>query len=383
MRGHAWIAISFLLAACATRVRSAPAEPPIDEALEAELEELESEDDEPNDVATLPGEHEPVDRVLFGWHAGNWGYLRYFASVMRVVVREATAVVAVESPEEELALRDALADAGVDMTRVEFVLHQLDSMWIRDYGPVLVRTKGGGYRVIDLPYHADRTGDDAYPARFAEEEGLPISRSPIAMEGGHLQSDGEGRCIVTDDVMRRDGGPSEEELRRVLGTYFGCRITVIVPRLYAEETGHVDVFAYVTGPAQVLVGRYRPEDDLVNSRRLDRAARLLREAGFTVTRIPMPGNSRRRVFRTYTNLLVLDRSVLMPVFRRDREHEQRALRLIAAAFPGRRVVPIRADGVMGLAGALHCTTVTVPRLQSHFARGLRRPGAVARTRRRG
>jgi hypothetical protein len=116
VRGHAWIAISFLLAACATRVRSAPAEPPIDEALEAELEELESEDDEPNDVATLPGEHEPVDRVLFGWHAGNWGYLRYFASVMRVVVREATAVVAVESPEEELALRDALADAGVDMT---------------------------------------------------------------------------------------------------------------------------------------------------------------------------------------------------------------------------------------------------------------------------
>ena len=331
--------------------------------------------DEPDDIVTLPGESGPVERVLFGWHAGNWGYLRYFGSVMRAVVSDARLLIAVESLSEQRALMEALTEQRVDLSRVDFVIHPLDSMWIRDYGPVLVRTREGGYRVIDLPYHADRVGDDAYPARFAANEGLPISRPPIAMEGGHLQSDGTGRCVVSDDVMRRDpaSAPSEEEVRRVLRAYFGCAAVTIVPRLYAEETGHVDVFAYITGPGRVLVGTYRREDDLVNSRRLDRSAALLEEAGFEVTRVPMPGNSRRRVFRTYTNVLVLDRSVLVPVFRNDREHEQRALRAIAAAFPGRRLVPIRADGVMGLAGALHCTAIAIPPLQPRYARVPRRP----------
>lgn len=309
---------------------------------------------------TIPGEYEPVDRVLFGWHAGNWPYLRYFARVMREVAREATALVAVESADERAALREALADEGVDVSRVEFVLHELDSMWIRDYGPILART-ASGYQVLDLPYHPDRERDDAFPRRFARDAGLPVTRPPLDMEGGHLQSDGKGRCIVTDDVLDRNLPRDEAYVRRILRSYFGCRVIVIVPRLYAEETGHVDVFAYVTGPGRVIVGSYRPEEDRVNARRLNRAARLLRESGFEVTRLPMPDNGRRRIFRTHTNVLVLDRSVLVPVFRRDRRHERRALRTFAAAFPDRRIVPIRADGVMGLAGALHCTAVTVPR----------------------
>ncbi len=374
-RSGATHVIALLLAGCASNARPASSEHHAVEVAEPAplLESLIS--DEPDDIVTLPGESGPVERVLFGWHAGNWGYLRYFGSVMRAVVSDARLLIAVESLSEQRALMEALTEQRVDLSRVDFVIHPLDSMWIRDYGPVLVRTREGGYRVMDLPYHADRVGDDAYPARFAAHEGLPISRPPIAMEGGHLQSDGTGRCVVSDDVMRRDpaSAPSEEGVRRVLRAYFGCASVTIVPRLYAEETGHVDVFAYITGPGRVLVGTYRREDDLVNSRRLDRSAALLEEAGFEVTRVPMPGNSRRRVFRTYTNVLVLDRSVLVPVFRNDREHEQRALRAIAASFPGRRLVPIRADGVMGLAGALHCTAIAIPPLQPRYARVPRRP----------
>jgi agmatine/peptidylarginine deiminase len=99
----------------------------------------------------------------------------------------------------------------------------------------------------------------------------------------------------------------------------------------------------------------------------------MREAGFDVTRIPMPDNRRRRVFRTYTNVLVLNQTVLVPTFRQNRRHERRALRAFAEAYPDRRIVGIVSDGVMGLAGALHCTAIAVP--------ALRPPGAVARARR--
>jgi agmatine/peptidylarginine deiminase len=226
-----------------------------------------------------------------------------------------------------------------------------------------VRTRAGGLRVIDLPYHPDREGDDGYPERFASLENLPLSRPPLEMEGGHIQSDGAGNCIVTDDViyMNAEYAYDEEDLRQILGAYLGCRALSFVPALVGEETGHVDVFAYVTGPRQVLVGAYALEDDLVNARRLNHTAGILRDAGWTVTRIRMPGNARRTVFRTHTNVVVTDHTVLVPVFRADRRFERGALRAFARAFPGRRVVPIRADDVMDLAGALHCTVIALPR----------------------
>lgn len=328
----------------------------------------------PADVSVLPGEYEPVDRVLFGWHAGNWQYVRFFASYLRQVTPDARVLIAVEDQRERTILSASLAGEGVDLSRVGFVIHELDSMWIRDYGPMLVRTRDGGFRVMDLPYHIDRENDDAFPSRFALEERLPVTRPPLDMEGGHIQSDGAGRCVVTDDVLARNDlyDYTEDDVRRVLRQFFGCRHLAIVPALFAEETGHVDVFAYVTGPARVIVGSYTPAQDLVNSRRLNRAARLLRDAGFEVTRIPMPDNRHRRVFRTYTNVLVLNHTVLVPTFRQERRHERRALRAFADAFPGRRIVPIQADGVMGLAGALHCTAIAVPPL---------RPPALARARR--
>ncbi|MCZ7681972.1 MAG: agmatine deiminase family protein [Sandaracinaceae bacterium] len=221
----------------------------------------------PADVSVLPGEYEPVDRVLFGWHAGNWQYVRFFASYLRQVTPDARVLIAVEDQRERTILSASLAGEGVDLSRVGFVIHELDSMWIRDYGPMLVRTRDGGFRVMDLPYHIDRENDDAFPSRFALEERLPVTRPPLDMEGGHIQSDGAGRCVVTDDVLARNDlyDYTEDDVRRVLRQFFGCRHLAIVPALFAEETGHVDVFAYVTGPARVIVGSYTPAQDLVNS----------------------------------------------------------------------------------------------------------------------
>ena len=320
----------------------------------------------PTDVVGLPGEYESVERVLLGWHAGNWGYLDFFASVLRAVTPDAVAVIAVEDAEDEALLRDALASRGVDQERLQIVVEPLDSMWIRDYGPVLVRTQRG-FRVIDFPYHTDRENDDRYPTYFAAREHLPVSRPALEMEGGHIQSDGVGRCIVTDDVLGRNEGflYQASDVRRLLSEFLGCRDVVFVPPLFAEETGHVDVFSYVTGPSRVIVGRYVPTEDPVNARRLDMAAHLLTDAGWQVTRIHMPRNDRRHVFRTYTNALVTNHTVMVPVFRRDRRFEAEALRAFREAFPGRRVVGVPADSVMGLAGAIHCTVIAVPALGVH------------------
>ncbi|GAB5540934.1 MAG: agmatine deiminase family protein [Sandaracinaceae bacterium] len=322
--------------------------------------------DPPDDVERMAAEFEPVERVLLGWHGGNWEYLDFFADLLKIVTPDVSALVAVEDPEEEVLLRQALYDAGVDVSRLDFAVHPLDSMWIRDYGPVFARTRDGGLRVVDLPYHGDRWRDDQYPLDFAHRVSLPISRPAMELEGGHIQTDGTGRCVITDDVLVRNEGflYQESDVRRLLDQYLGCHDVTIVPAVHGEETGHLDVFAYVTGPSRIVVGRYLAEEDPYNAHRLNQAAARLRAAGWEVTRIRMPDHEGRVVFRTHTNVLVTDHTVVVPIFRRDRRFERQALRAFRRAFPTRRVVGLYADGVMSLAGAVHCTTVTVPRMSA-------------------
>ena len=306
--------------------------------------------DPPGDVERMAAEFEPVDRVLLGWHGGNWEYLEFFADLLKIVTPDVSALVAVEDPEEEVLLRTALYEAGVDVGRIDFAVHPLDSMWIRDYGPIFARTREGGLRVVDLPYHGDRWRDDQYPLDFAHRASLPISRPAMELEGGHIQTDGTGRCVY-----------SEDDVRRLLDQYLGCHDVTVVPAVHGEETGHLDVFAYVTGPSRIIVGRYLSEEDPYNAYRLNVAAARLRDAGWDVTRIRMPDHAGRVIFRTHTNVLVTDHTVVVPIFRQDRRFERQALRAFRRAFPTRRVVGIPADGVMSLAGAVHCTTITVPR----------------------
>lgn len=312
----------------------------------------------------LPGEFEPVERVLIGWEQSNWELLDYFTNLALAITEEADLVVVGEQSDRD-ELISYLVAAGVPPERIDRIDAPLDTMWMRDYGPVYVRAADGERVVVDLPYAlGDRTRDDELPATVAAHERRPHLRVKLPVEGGHIQADGAGRCVLTDDVVVNaalDFGMPLQELQGRLRRTFGCRQIVYVPSLEGEETGHLDVFALVTGPGRILVGRYPRAQDPENAELLDVGAELLEEAGFEVTRIPMPSHRRRYVFRTYTNALILDGAVLVPVYRETARYEAEALRVLAEAFPGRRIVPIEADAPMDLAGAVHCTTRSVPR----------------------
>ena len=310
--------------------------------------------------SVLPGEFETVDRLVIGWSADNWQYLPYFATVLRQVPPEVIVTLVVAEGQDSRALIRALRRRGVTFRNLEVVTAAVDTMWVRDYGPLVVDTEHGR-DVVDLPYGNDRPGDDRVPGVLANHWRFGLRQPPLDMEGGHIQADGQGTCVITDDVVVRNAEKlSLGEVRRVLREQFGCRTAVVVPALEGEPTGHLDMFVYVTGPRQALVGAYEPAQDAVNAELLDRAADRLTAAGFTVERVPMPDNDGATVFRTHTNALTLNHVVLVPVYRADRSSRSRALAAFRKAFPDRRVVAVAADALIDLAGSVHCTALTIP-----------------------
>jgi agmatine deiminase len=311
---------------------------------------------------SLPGEWEPVDRLLVSWNQDNRDLTGFFAGFLREAVLQTEVTLVTSADVSRRALSRSLKRAGVDVERLGYEVAPIDTMWIRDYGPLVLRTDEGRRLVVDMPYSLERPQDDRVPEVLAGRWRWPLSAIPLDFEGGHLQSDGAGRCVITDDVLARNSDTYRfEQIQALLRADLGCEDVVVVPALVDEPTGHLDMFAYITGPSRIIVGHYNPEADDQNAIILNEAASVLQNAGFHVTRIPMPDNQGRRVFRTYTNGLALNSVVFVPVYKRDRKHEREALDVFARSFPNRKLVPVPSDDIMALSGAVHCTTLTIAR----------------------
>jgi len=314
----------------------------------------------PSDVYTVAGEFEPVQALVLAVADDALELIPTFVEIITAAQREARVVVLYSTEATLESLETALEEAHVELLDVEFERVALDSAWIRDYGPVFAMTTSGDFRIIDTRYYEARPKDDIVPTRVGDLWGFAVSRPPLVSEGGNLLVDGHGRCVVSDEVLNYNNAWDISELTSVYASYFGCTDVTVLPALAGEGTGHVDMFVTITGPGEAIVGAYVDGDDKENAERLDESAALLKAAGFSVRRVPMPTN-RDGNFRSYTNALAVNGSVLIPIYTDDRRHEQRAFEVFEKAYPGRRLIPIDATELIQWSGSVHCLTLTVNR----------------------
>lgn len=245
-----------------------------------------------------------------------------------------------------------------------------DTIWVRDYGPTIVRRRDGSSLVLDSAYgFGDRADDDAVPSRLASFLGAPVEGLPFVMEGGNTVQNGEGLFLMTTRLLEdnADLGLDETALRALLRVRLGCRDLVLLDQLEGEETGHADMFVTFTSADTVVVGAYDPAVDPGNAAILDRnAARLSRvetpRGPLNVVRIPMPPND-DGVWRTYVNVVYANGTLLVPAYpEKDPEGLQTALAAFGSLLPSWDVVPIDAEDIVSLGGALHCVTLNLPSL---------------------
>ena len=299
-------------------------------------------------------------------------------------------------------IENTLSAAGLDVAKIEFITfprefpdntyaRTLDTIWIRDYGPVFVRNKNQKIplSIVDMSYHplqwnsrsrpSGRVRDDAVPTRLADHWGLQTYRPPLIAEGGNLQTDGNGTCFVTNrmaTVNRNVFGDSVKWME-VLRDYYGCRRTVLLQGLSGELTGHVDMFMCAVSEKTIIVGDYKMSDDATNSEILNRNAKTLHVSGYTVIRIPMPqpySISGSRIWATFTNALRVNSAMLVPVYRNPQfpphlrqtiaSEEAQALRGFRNALPGIDIIPIVADPLIPSGGSLHCIAMTYGKVRA-------------------
>jgi len=354
----------------------APGAPRDDDTVAAVLQALRADNPEtfgftpaPANTVRAPGEHEPrraLRMVYPGWedHDDFYGHLIQGATGHGVVH------VHLLRHRDRWRLRALLNRFGVAWRQVQVhTAPTVESIWIRDYGPLSVEV-GGRPCVVDGRYNVDSVHDDAMASRLARAAGVPVLRPPLLLEGGNLLSDGQGTCFTTHNLAACNR-LTEEELAVLLDRYFGFRRVVFLEPLSGDVIDHVDMLLAVADADTLLLARADPLMDPDNHAILEenaaRLATLQAPSGqpYRIVRVPMPpplpynpANDSPHHVRSYLNLVPFNGVVLVPVFRASLHLEHEALAQIAAAFPGREVVPIPADTVAASYGAVRCATQT-------------------------
>ncbi|MET0820773.1 MAG: agmatine deiminase family protein, partial [Aeromicrobium sp.] len=204
--------------------------------------------------------------------------------------------------------------------------------------------------------------------RVAEWAGATLVPSELVNEGGGLHVDGAGSVLVTETVQldpRRNPGWSRADVERELERTLGVHDVVWLPRGLTRDydelgtRGHVDVVAAVIGVRTVLMHVQR--DPRHPDHGLDRLLRAALPADWAVLDLPAPArltDDRGPVDESYANHLVCNGGVVACTF--DDPHDDEALDVLAAAYPGRRVVGVDARPLFARGGGIHCITQQQP-----------------------
>lgn len=319
----------------------------------------------PHNKEDWPGKFQPIPWVFTE-------FVRYLSS------REDVRILLLNKPVTRRVKEAYLRRASVDLARVTFYETETDRFWLRDSGPIFLRTLSGErlatlWRFNAWAKYKNYKKDEKVAGDIAMYAGVKSHKvkyrgKPVVLEGGAIDVDGAGRLMAMEECLlsteqERNPGISKSEMEKILKENLGVREIIWLSRgIVGDDThGHIDDVARFVAPGKVLLAHtsdgYDPHYKILyeNYWRLN-------DHGIEIIDVPMPSPlffEGQQLPASYLNFYIANGIVLVPTFNDQHDHE--ALGIIRECFPGREVVGIHSvDLVWGL-GTLHCMTQQEPK----------------------
>jgi len=284
-----------------------------------------------------------------------------------------------------------LAEANEMLTRSGisdslYSLHVLptDRTWLRDSGPTAVRDQNGKISLVNWAFNAwakydNYQQDVKVPVRVAEVNKLPLiaakrnDGSPFVLEGGAIDTDGEGTLLVTKEcllskVQERNPGLDQKGYEELFAKYLGIKKTIWLERgCIGDDThGHIDDIARFVAPTKVLLSWEENTEDPNHAVSLENYNSLFGQTdakgrALEIIKLPVPrpmSHDGDLLPASYANFYITNKTVIVPTFNDVKDRE--ALEIIASCFSDRETVGLCCvDFILGL-GSVHCSTQQIP-----------------------
>jgi YjbE family integral membrane protein len=317
---------------------------------------------EPGEGRRQRGDWESPDALLVAY-TGHWP--DSLADLISTAMTETKIILLADPfglPGGELA--EWSASHGLDLGNIDIVWTELDSPWVRDYGPLQLADAAGDPVWLDADYSVSRPNDDVVSMPLSAVARVPVERFDVGLDGGAIISNGEGLCGSTVEYFDKYRIPMEEDaFREWFLSKIGCRTLVLVPALAHEDTHHIDMFAQFLSPGVVALGDFDADAMPEDARRMAWVAEAFRIAAervglqLSIARVVLPylidGG-----YRPYLNGLRLPTQFVVPSYGDvPAVTEEAAYEALSRALPGACIVPVVADEMIRLDGAIHCMSL--------------------------
>jgi agmatine deiminase len=332
----------------------------------------------------LPAEWEPHAATWVAWPHRRATFLGNFDEVP-VAFSKLVMLLARYEPVKVIGSEAVLRDASSQLqesSRVEFIEIPTNDSWLRDTGPVFLKSEDDQQELVVVNFGFNAWGgkyspwdaDAAVAVKIARCLGSRVLEAPIVLEGGAIETDGEGTLLVNhrciDDPLRNPKW-SREELAAGLQSFLGAKKVLWANGALAgdDTDGHIDQLARFVAPGCVVAAR-QPDRSDPNHESLEANFDLLKKFKdacgrlLDVVPIDLPPSvcfGDVQLPASYLNFSILNGGVIVPTFKH--ELDINAIKTIQKFFPQREVIAFPALELIRGRGAVHCVTSQQPALE--------------------
>jgi len=336
---------------------------------------------------SLPAEFEEHEATWLSWpkNEGTFpqgvlqGVEKTYCQIVGALQGGEKVKILVDNAESEEKVVFKLEQAGVPLKNVFFLKIKSSDVWMRDYSPIYVKNKQGKVAATKWKYNAvgnkyeDLLADDVTGEEIAKNSLLQVFRPGIVLEGGSIDCNGAGTLLTTEQcLLNKNRNPhlSKKEIEKRLKDFLGAsNIVWLQEGVAGDDTdGHVDDFARFVGKKKVVCAFEEDRGDenyAVLKKNFEVLEKATDEEGekLFVQKLPMPrkvfvAEEKRRLPASYANFYVANNCVLLPAF--GDEADGKAVAVLQACFPKKRVVPIPCNDLVYGYGGIHCVTMQEP-----------------------
>jgi agmatine deiminase len=365
---------------------------------------------------TMPAEWEPHAATWLGWphNASDWpGKFEVIPWIYGEMIRKISAGenvrLIIRHKQDEAFARHIFQHVGVDLRKIQFVIHPTNRGWTRDTGPIFVKRKVrssgfsrsgsrlkaelqtetaivhfhfNGWAKYDnwrkdtkVPETAARLlGKKLFHAKCVSTQNSKLKTQNFVIEGGGIELNGCGTLISTEEcylhpkIQVRNPGLGKKEIETTLKNYLGVKnIFWLAKGPKGDDThGHIDdICRFVNAKTLVLVREKNPRDENYKplAENWERIGDLRLEDGAKpeVVELPMPSPlyfDGVRLPASYANFYICNAAVIVPTF--NDPNDRVALGILGGLFRDRPVVGISAVDLVWGFGSLHCLTQQQP-----------------------
>lgn len=295
---------------------------------------------------------------------------------------------------------DKVIDEFSCIENVECIKVKYNDAWARDNMP-LFASNGEKLRTIDFRFNAWGGDFDGLYSNYKDDDRLSsvIAKklnldnyyiNDFILEGGSINVDGEGTCLVTEACLLSPGrNPTldKNDIEEVLKTYLNVEKVIWIPHgIYQDETNeHVDNMVCFIRPGVVALAwcddkndtqyTYSNEAYKILSKETDAKGRKLE-----IIKIKLPSpqymtekeakhisksrynakhrEANSRLAASYINFYQGEDFVVMPAFG-DKEDEV-ARKAISKLYPDKEIIQIYSREILLGGGNIHCITMQLP-----------------------